>query len=359
MTKKTVGYVELEWKCPNCGARNPGTQTKCAGCGAAQPQDVAFEQGVQEELLTDEAKIAQAQAGPDIHCGFCGTRNVATATKCRQCGAELKAGTKRQVGKVVGALQSEQAPPIACAVCGAENPAAALRCAKCGSPLTKPEPKPAVVAQRPTARPLPMGLIIAVAAIAILACVIFFVMTGSRRSEMVGRVDGVQWQRVILVQALVPVTRQDWREDIPAGVAVGNCVERVRSVQPEPAPGAVEVCGTPYVVDTGTGVGEVVQDCEYQVYGEWCDYQTTAWQAIAPIVLSGVDLNPRWPNPLFGQDQRESGRQQEYVVTFETEEGELRYTITDPERFAQFTPGSQWQIEQDGFGNIVSVQPAE
>ncbi len=42
------------------------------------------------------AKIASA--GADIHCGFCGTRNPATATICSQCGADLKEGKARQAG---------------------------------------------------------------------------------------------------------------------------------------------------------------------------------------------------------------------------------------------------------------------
>jgi hypothetical protein len=30
MAEKELGYVELEWRCPSCGNRNPGSAKKCA-----------------------------------------------------------------------------------------------------------------------------------------------------------------------------------------------------------------------------------------------------------------------------------------------------------------------------------------
>jgi predicted RNA-binding Zn-ribbon protein involved in translation (DUF1610 family) len=103
MTRKTVGYVELEWTCPNCGTRNRGTDKKCVACGLPQPADIAFEQQVQEELITDQAVAQQAQQGPDIHCPYCGTRNLAGAERCKQCGGDLVGGKARESGRVVGA----------------------------------------------------------------------------------------------------------------------------------------------------------------------------------------------------------------------------------------------------------------
>ena len=75
MTKKSLGYVELEWTCPNCETRNPGPHKFCNGCGAPQPEDVEFEQPIEEKLITDAEQIARAQAGPDLHCPYCEARN--------------------------------------------------------------------------------------------------------------------------------------------------------------------------------------------------------------------------------------------------------------------------------------------
>ena len=68
MARKSVGYVHMEWTCPNCGTRNKGTAKLCVNCATAQPADVEFEQVAQETLIEDEALIAKAKAGPDIHC---------------------------------------------------------------------------------------------------------------------------------------------------------------------------------------------------------------------------------------------------------------------------------------------------
>ncbi len=62
MTKETIGYVRLEWTCPNCGSKNPGPEKSCTNCGAAQPEDVSFEQPAQETLVSDEEEIARIKA---------------------------------------------------------------------------------------------------------------------------------------------------------------------------------------------------------------------------------------------------------------------------------------------------------
>ena len=114
MPQETLGYVKLEWTCPKCGVRNPGTEKTCTGCGAPQPQEVKFEQTESQPASQDEALKKIAEAGPDIHCAFCGARNSAGTTVCSQCGADLKEGVRREVGKVVGAYQTGPAKQIAC-----------------------------------------------------------------------------------------------------------------------------------------------------------------------------------------------------------------------------------------------------
>lgn len=90
MQRSSKGVVQLEWVCPNCDSRNPGPVKNCENCGAAQPENVQFQRAAEEKLITDEKAVAAAKAGADIHCGFCGTRNPATAATCSQCGADLK-----------------------------------------------------------------------------------------------------------------------------------------------------------------------------------------------------------------------------------------------------------------------------
>jgi len=113
MVKKTLGYVELEWRCPRCGSRNPGPEKTCNGCGAPQPEDVEFEQPAEEELVTEESEIERAKAGPDVHCAYCGARNPADAEICTQCGADLTEASARVSGRVVGAHRDKPAADVA------------------------------------------------------------------------------------------------------------------------------------------------------------------------------------------------------------------------------------------------------
>src|SRR5689334_11004060 len=138
MSRRSKGIVELEWVCPNCDSRNRGSRKTCENCGAPQPENVKFQRASEEKLITDEKAVQAAKAGADIHCGFCGARNPATAKTCSQCGGDLAEGRKRQAGE---RLQAAPAQPktVTCKNCGTENPGSERICSKCGSPLPGPE----------------------------------------------------------------------------------------------------------------------------------------------------------------------------------------------------------------------------
>ena len=368
MVKKTVGYVDLEWTCPRCGNRNLGVNKKCSSCGAAQPQDVQFDVGASSAaLIEDEAKIQQAKSGPDIHCPYCGARNAAGAERCKVCGGALEGGQARQVGQVLGALPTGTVEPVKCPTCGALNAASATRCESCGALLPRPStPAPPVTAKpAPPARRLPIGLIAVVGILLVVACIAIAVLSGGGdrsggvTQQVAGQVSDTAWKRAILVQALLPLQRQDWEPEIPSSATVGDCQERLYQTLDEPVPGSVEVCGTPYVQDTGTGVGEVVQDCQYQVFEDYCNYTEMGWQAIAPIVLAGEGLNPTWPSQRLNDQQRETGRDEEYIVTFQTESGPVQFSVPSLQQFQQFTQGSRWNLELDSRGRVVGVEAAE
>ena len=358
MTRKSLGYTELEWVCPNCGQRNPGSRRTCAGCGTPQPDNVEFVQPLQEELIDDEAAIAAAQAGPDIHCAFCGARNPATAKVCRQCGADLTEGEARQKGKVVGAFGGEPAPPIVCPSCGAENPATATTCSACGARLPggqaeKPESKPGQKSK--PARRIP---ILAIFAIFIGLCVgLFFLL--NRTSDTIAEVSDLKWSRSIAVQQLVPVTREAWKSEIPADVEIGLCRSKLHHTQEDPAPNSKEVCGTPYTVDTGTGYGEVVQDCKYEVYREWCEYTRPEWQVVDTLVAEGSDGAPDWPVLSLKEGQREGGREETYVIIFRSDNDTYRMSTSRQEEWRKFRIGTRWKLKVNALGGVTDAEPLE
>jgi hypothetical protein len=172
-----------------------------------------------------------------------------------------------------------------------------------------------------------------------------------------GTVDRIGWERSIAIEGLMPVEQQDWWDNIPSGGEVLGCNEEVRSVEDQPQPNSEEVCGTPYSVDTGSGYAEVVQDCQYYVYDDFCTYSIMEWTVVDTITETGVDFFPEWPEPNINNNQRLGAQTEVYTIYFDTDEGEVTYSINDYQAFQEFQPGTQWELEINSFGNLISVSP--
>ena len=359
MAEKTVGYVELEWTCKRCGTKNPGTQKTCTNCGGAMGEQDQFELPAEQKLISDQEKLAQAEKGADIHCPYCGTRNSAGAEACVQCGGDLKDAQARQAGKVMGAYSDQAAPALRCPSCGSPNPASAPRCQNCGASLTGAGKLAAPAAQpaAPKAGKSGNGLRIAVIAILAVVCLgaALLVLLSLRSEEQTASVQKVQWERRIKIAEQRPVEHEDWKDMIPAEAELGACEEKLRSTQLEPAPGAEEVCGTPYTVDQGSGIAKVVQDCEYRIYADWCSYSQLDWVVVDNISAQGSDLDPKWPVYSLAAGQQEEERSEKYVVVFVSGDEDYTYTTSDPAEFRQYSPGSEWILAVNTFGGVTSV----
>ncbi len=353
MAEKEVGYVELEWRCPSCGNRNPGSAKTCKQCGAALSDKVQFEQAPQEQIITDKDRIAAAAAGADVQCAYCGATNPATAKNCRQCGADLTGEKARAAGQVLGAFRDQPAAPLKCPSCGVDNPATALKCAKCGAPLMQPKPE----AIQPAAKsPFSMAIVLAIiAGVCLFGAALIFLST--RTTDTIGEVRSLSWRRVIAIEALGPVTREAWRDEVPAGSRIGQCSKRVHHTQPNPEPGAREVCGTPYTVDQGSGYGKVVKQCVYEVSADWCQYEATDWRVVNTLVAEGADLNPIWPALTLANNQRAGGQQQEYHVSFMANDKNYGYSPATGEEFVRYSSGSKWRLKINTFGTVTAVEP--
>lgn len=360
MARKQVGFVELQWKCPRCGSLNPGPKRVCGNCGAPQPKDVKFEQAPHQELIKDEAKKAEAAAGPDIHCPYCGTRNPAETKECKQCGGDLSEGALREAGQVIGAYSFSLPTTIKCPRCGTENPDTAKSCSSCGASLAQePAPQTSVAALAASPKKTPVWVFIAIAA-AVIVCggIILLAVLSNRTKGATGVVENVRWERVIPIEAMVPVEYESWQDQIPDEAVVGACREEIRSVESEPVPNSIEVCGTPYTVDTGSGYGEVVQDCEYQVYDDICSYTVEEWRQVDTVVMSGTDQQPSWPEPVLEAGQRiGQNRSESYVIVFSSGGETYTYTTSDISLFQQAEIGEQWDLNVNTFGKLISVEP--
>lgn len=357
MPQQELGYVELEWTCQNCGTRNPGTRKNCVACGAAMDAKTKFELPAQQELITDESKLAAATTAPDVACPYCGTRNAATATSCKQCGGDLKGAQARAAGGVLGAFDASKQPDVKCPNCGTMNPAAALKCANCGAALkrTAPATPPAAPALSPTRGISPLMIAGIVALLLLCAAGAYFLFF--RTSDTVGTVTGANWQRTIAIMAMVPVRDADWQDRIPADATVLGCELKPRRTSDLEEPNSVQVCGTPYVVDQGTGSGKVVQDCQYRVSEQYCSFTRLQWTVINTVVARGTDLQPNWPLYALNTGEREGNRAEEYRVIFDAGGKQYTYTPGTASDFAQFRSGSRWILTVNGLGNVVQAAP--
>jgi ribosomal protein L40E len=359
MARKTLGYEELQWKCPNCEGINPGPEKTCGNCGAPQPEDVKFEQASRGELLQDEATKARAKAGPDIHCPYCGARNPGNAESCSQCGGDLVGGKQRESGRVLGAFKTGPAQNIPCPHCGTENPGTAKTCSQCGGSMhvRKEEPVEAATSPKIPEKKRPPVVLFVILAVVCCAAAALIYFIFFRTESLTGTVEGVGWELSVDIEGLVPVEYNDWRDQIPSGAEVISCDQEVRSIENEPQPNSEEVCGTPYSVDTGSGVAEVVQDCEYHVYDDYCTYSVIEWAVVDTVSLTGNDFNPEWPDPELTTEQRLGQQTEQYLIYFDTHQGAYTYSTADYDYFQQFEIGSQWNLEVNAIGGVQSVSP--
>jgi hypothetical protein len=118
-----------------------------------------------------------------------------------------------------------------------------------------------------------------------------------------------------------------------------------------------KTCGTPYTIDQGSGYGKVVQDCEYKVYNDWCEYTREEWQEVDDASASGHDLNPYWPPVNTASGQREGGRSEKYNVGFDTEGKSYTYHPSDADEFSRYIISSKWVLKVNALGGVTAVEP--
>lgn len=357
MARKTLGHVELEWTCKRCGTVNPGLEKTCTNCGAPMAEDDQFELPEEQKLITDEEKLEAVPKGPDVHCPYCGARNPAGTVDCVQCGGNLAEGAARQAGQVLGAHRDLPAAEITCPFCESKIPANSQRCPNCGGDLA-PKPEKVIEAPKPTAK-MPRWMMILGAVILVLCCVGAAILAALsfRTEEVRGRVEDVSWQRSIDILEERLVERGDWEENVPAEAQNVSCEDKYRETRDSPAPNSVEVCGTPYTVDTGSGVGEVVQDCVYEVYESYCEFEVLQWAVVTQSSAAGSDLQPYWPDLSLAGNQRQGDGHETYSVVFNADGKRYTYVPDGEAEFSQYQPGSEWTIKVNALGGLTSVEP--
>ena len=349
-SKESKGFVQTEWICPNCNTRNPGPQKTCDGCGAPQPANVQFYLPAEAKVIQDKNVEKIAKAGADIHCGFCGTRNPATATTCSQCGGDLKEGLARQAGREM----QKEAPVVnvKCANCGQENPSTKRMCVNCGAPLTQKDEKPAAqanagagaAAQTSAAkRPFPWLIAGGIFACLIVICVGVFMLFRPSKA-LTATVAQAYWQTVVPLQEIRAVNYSNETGSPPSDAYNVSCRDDVEQVCVEKT------------IDQGNGFAEVVQECHDETT-TYCSYTVDEWTTIQSYTLDGYDFSPQYSQPDIFGDQRVGDATTTLEIRFIGSDGkQYIYHPASLDEFQLFARGGTWTLHLNALGGVVSVE---
>ena len=355
MARKSKGFIELEWTCPNCETRNKGFDKTCVNCGAPQPDDVQFEAPSEKKFVSEEKASELRKRGADIHCGFCGTRNPSTAETCSQCGGDLAEGQARQAGRELDMSAKKAPEKLICSNCETENPGTNVNCQECGAPLPRPAAQtpasvpmsfatPGAAPAAGKAKKKPNWLLLGgIGGALLICCIAIYFLFFAASSSVQATVSDVYWQTSVPVQEVQAVDYDNERGSPPSDAYNVSCRDESREICEEKT------------IDRGDGSAEVVEDCRTETE-QYCDYTLDEWTTIQTYTLEGHDNFPVYEQPSLTGDQRLGNESAEYTVFFSTEDGQKSYTPGNESEFRQFQPGSTWTLSLNALGGVVDVE---
>jgi len=352
-------YVELTWKCANAHS-NEGHLKVCHVCGAPKTD---VEGDIDDGSLTPvvDPKLAkQAAAGEDWSCQYCGAAERRDDGECVRCGVSQQQGEKRPVTK---SSFTAEAP-------------------------TKPEgwkqrsiPPLQYTKRR---RSLPFWLIAAPVIVAIVIGLFFLL----KPLDLHGKVTALAWQRTIHIDRYS--LQHDSGFTLPSGalnvandgqrqngwnyhVLIGhhrvtdaalcgtkNCrTQTYGCVTPQPVcvkqnngfkkcTQGDPVCQTSTTCDPKTC--DVSDYADLPIYATFYEWDFWGWSHNRDALANGTTADVRWPDttppPLQdGEQERESGREESYTVTFTGRKGDSwSYTPKGYSEFETYQLGSRHKI---------------
>jgi hypothetical protein len=362
-------FVELKWECENKHL-NEGHLKVCEVCGKPKTDvDGDIDDGGLTPVA-DESFVEQAAAGVDWKCRFCGSAERRDSGECVQCGVSQDQGETPRARSF-----SSEAP-------------------------TRPEGRktmssyapPPILETRRRSKGLPWW---AIAIPIVLALIIggYFLF---KPLDLHGTVTALAWQRTIHIDRYS--LRHDSGFTVPSGalnlvndgqrqngwnyhVLVGhhrvtdaslcgtkNCrTDRSSCTTPKPVctklnngfkscTQADPVCST--ICDPKTC--SVNDYADLPIYADFYEWDFWGWGHNRDAMANGTTSDVRWPDttppPLQdGEQERESGREESYTVTFTGRKGDSwPYTPKSYSEFETYQLGSRHRIRVM-LGSVSSV----
>lgn len=360
--------VEGYWICPNCSAKNKGSEQQCDSCGAIRGENVEFFCDDDAQAITDEKELEKAKAGPDWICQFCGNTSPAEAKDCTGCGSSRSSGKNRKEKEVPKETPQAQ---------------------KGGNSGNSAQPP----------KPMPIGCTIGIG----LAALIFIILMALSCQQKPGKIEITSnaWKRVIEREEFKTVRESAWKNEVPNGAIKISSNREVKSYNQ--IPDGFEEVDEEYTekvktgekkvedgkVDLGNGRFKIkykmvpeyrsetktrrVKRQKYRkepVYDEKVTYDINKWLAINQVESSGKEDEPIWPEtkatnrtpPQVG-DIREGKKTEEYSVKAlkigETKDFDIKTLQNKPLTFEQFMKlrkGTQWDAVFSGLGALVEIK---
>lgn len=325
------------WDCPACGHKgNIGYETSCSQCGSPRGKNVKFYLPDESEEVADEQQLAQARAGVDWICDYCGADNKAADAQCRSCSNPR---TETDINRQTREIRFDAEPP----------------------------------APKPVAQPKFNKGYYVFGGLALLLIVLFLLF---RNRETTVVVTAHEWAREIRTEKFVPVVEEDW--SVPSGAKViksfrdihhydkilAGYETKYREVEKPAGTKRVKVgvrdLGNGYfedIYETRTvykTVRESYEEPVYRsvpVYATKYRYEIYRWKPDQVYRTAGRDLSPHWATsvPPNSNAHRESERIEKYVLHFKDERGNEFSEECDFEFWKSVKDGDALKAERNAF----------
>lgn len=401
---------EGAWDCIYCGKKlNRGPEKICGGCGVPRGGDVKFYLPDDAKLVTDEAGIARAKAGPDWTCEYCSGDNTGDKDFCTGCGAPKDGAPTRKVieyrddlnrdGRQVeytltrtesGFKVESQGETFTGATADEAFKKFFAFLKETGKApqqgAVKPEPAAADKSSHLKAaeKASPLSKAFGIGCLALFILFIWWAMP----HKTTGTVTGFHWQTSVDLERLNTLTEIKWEDEVPSDariesrhkeihhydkVQVGSKT-KIRTVTEKVKVGTQKVkVGTR---DKGNGYFEDVyedrplyeeksktvtyEDPIYKEVPAWKEkvtYKVDRWQVVDTKKASGDDQNASVPTLQPGPKERQGKITEEYLVFFEgAKKKKLTYKARTKYEWLYFKQGQSRTIMANSKGTVTEIK---
>jgi hypothetical protein len=353
----------------------------CPQCGNPKDKSEAYKQGDVNKPVTDAARLAEANAGPNWPCTFCKFDNRALRPTCQQCGASRERfqetpddPEKRWPFPKKPPMESVNTNYRQAPVYRAKPPSPPTVTKKVVPPdFEEPTPK---FSRRPS-----KGLLGAFLAFVGVISVAGFFLWFFMPHEHSATVQSIHWEYTRELQTRVTLHGDGWGH--PGDAFNVSCETRqhgTESCHPHNCnPHQVghncnghdcnchsschdegngysscsEHCSTCYDTCYSTEYDTCYDQCP--VYDDWCEYDYYQWNHTDTEVTSGNTAEVYWGTRLVANPaipQRIVSTSAYSVLFVEGPDKQWTYTPGTLDDFIQYVPGAEWDVKTNYAGMI-------